>query len=227
MQLHFWNLTISNLGGISCESEKTAPYNAGAIIMLIVWSLIALTVFGATIFHWVLKQIKNRSVTMKTVTFSKDVTPTGQTKEMRLRKTVIKFILAFSLYKTIPSILSTKQYPHAITSLNGIRVISMFWVILGHTLLWTVHFSNNSLYVLKYEVPKFTFQANISAPFAVDTFFLLSGVLVAVNFTKIASGTGGQTCSTLTTYIRGRCLMSVCLGLGTSPMTCSFTSLLL
>ena len=181
MQLHFWNLTISNLGGISCESEKKAPYNAGAIIMLIVWSLIALTVhvFGATIFHWVLKQIKNRSVTMKTVTFSKDVTHTGQTKEMCIRKTVIKFILAFSLYKTIPFILSTKQYPHAITSLNGIRVISMFWVILGHTLLWTLHFSNNSLYVLKYEVPKFTFQANISAPFAVDTFFLLSGVLVA------------------------------------------------
>lgn len=177
LRLHFLNLTISSLGGISCESEKKAPYNAGAIVMLIVWSLIALTVLGATIFHFVLKQIKNRSITMKTITFSNDVT--GQTKELRLRKTVIKFILAFSLYKTIPSILSIKQYPHAITSLNGIRVISMFWVILGHTLLWSLHFSNNSLYVLKYEVPKFTFQANISAPFAVDSFFLLSGVLVA------------------------------------------------
>ena len=45
-------------------------------------------------------------------------------------------MLSFSLYKTIPTIMSTHQPVTAITSINGIRVISMFWVILGHSNIW-------------------------------------------------------------------------------------------
>ena len=50
---------------------------------------------------------------------------------------------------------------------------------MGHSLLWMLHFSSNSLYYIKNVVPTFSFQVNIGAPFAVDSFFLLSGMLVA------------------------------------------------
>ena len=49
-------------------------------------------------------------------------------------------ILSFSLYKTVPVIMNTRQPANGITSINGIRVIGMFWVILGRTFLWGVGF---------------------------------------------------------------------------------------
>ena len=42
--------------------------------------------------------------------------------------------MCFSLYTNGYKILSTKQPPGALTCLNGIRFISMLWVILGHTI---------------------------------------------------------------------------------------------
>ena len=43
-----------------------------------------------------------------------------------------KFLLCFSLIQNTNRILSTKVPPGAITSINGMRVLSMWWVILGH-----------------------------------------------------------------------------------------------
>ena len=45
---------------------------------------------------------------------------------------VSKFLLCFSLIQNTNRILSTKVPPGAITSINGMRVLSMWWVILGH-----------------------------------------------------------------------------------------------
>ena len=44
------------------------------------------------------------------------------------------FLMCFSLYTNGFKILSTKQPPGSLTCINGIRFISMSWVILGHTL---------------------------------------------------------------------------------------------
>ena len=43
-----------------------------------------------------------------------------------------QFLLCFSLIQNTNRILSTKVPPGAITSINGMRVLSMWWVILGH-----------------------------------------------------------------------------------------------
>ena len=45
---------------------------------------------------------------------------------------VAKFLLCFSLIQNTNRIMSTKVPPGAITSINGMRVLSMWWVILGH-----------------------------------------------------------------------------------------------
>ena len=90
-------------------------------------------------------------------------------------------ILSFSLYKTVPAIISTHQPVSAITSINGIRVISMFWVILGHTYIWQLHFmvvANGSEFAEK--IPShFLFQPVVSFAFSVDSFFVLSGLLLS------------------------------------------------
>ena len=102
-------------------------------------------------------------------------------KRRRHRNTCMDLITAFSLFKTVPTILSTKQPASAISSINGMRVISMFWVILGHTHLWSMNYDRlaNIAHLLGEVAPRFTFQAVVNGYFAVDTFFFLSGLLMA------------------------------------------------
>ena len=102
-----------------------------------------------------------------------------------INKPFIEFIkdlvLSFSLYKTIPTIMSTHQPATAITSINGIRVISMFWVILGHVTFWpwqTLIYANSLEFYEK--MPKhFLFQPIINFTLSVDSFFVLSGLLLS------------------------------------------------
>lgn len=48
----------------------------------------------------------------------------------------VDFLRCFSLVENTTKIFSTNVTPKMITSVNGIRVISMFWIILGHTFLF-------------------------------------------------------------------------------------------
>lgn len=44
-----------------------------------------------------------------------------------------RLLLSFSVYSNAPKILNTNQPKGTLTSVNGIRFLSMTWVILGHT----------------------------------------------------------------------------------------------
>ena len=90
-------------------------------------------------------------------------------------------ILSFSLYKTVPAIMATHQPATAITSINGMRVLSMFWVILGHTFYWGILFDvvANSKEAIETVTKHFLFQPVVNFTFSVDTFFVLSGLLLS------------------------------------------------
>ena len=90
-------------------------------------------------------------------------------------------ILLFSLYKNVPLILATHQPPNAITSINGIRVISICWVIFGHTLVWELAYDviANAKEVVDTIPKQFLYQLLNNATFAVDDFFVLSGLLMS------------------------------------------------
>ncbi|XP_063721599.1 nose resistant to fluoxetine protein 6-like [Symsagittifera roscoffensis] len=91
---------------------------------------------------------------------------------------------AFSLRANIPMLLSCKSNSASIDCLNGIRVLSINWVVLGHTLLFTGVFFvpispvDNLFQLLNEYASKWTFLAVSNGTFSVDTFFLLSGFLV-------------------------------------------------
>ena len=90
-------------------------------------------------------------------------------------------ILSFSLYKNVPSIMATHQPASAITSINGMRVLSMFWVILGHTYYWGLSYNviANSIEAGQTIPKRFLFQPVVIFAFSVDTFFVLSGLLLS------------------------------------------------
>ena len=88
------------------------------------------------------------------------------------------FLMCFSFLRNAKKLLNTSTATGPLACLNGLRVISMFWVIQGHTYEFSLQTTNNILYA--YTVLKrFTFQAIANAGFSVDTFFFLSGLLVA------------------------------------------------
>ena len=180
----------ANSSTFNCKSTRKPPYNAGAIIMIIVCSLFALLSIAGTVFDYVIELVEafstktdNGSIQDEDdddYTKVSENAPLMGTRPKSLKKTKLyDFITAFSLFKVIPQILSTKQPPSAITSINGLRVMSMFWVILCHTHLWVFMDGADNLLRVKNVISRFTFQAIGNAFFSVDSFFVLSGLLVA------------------------------------------------
>ncbi|XP_033761556.1 uncharacterized protein LOC117343323 [Pecten maximus] len=114
--------------------------------------------------------------------------PTPQSGKEKLTKRTesifIKIIKAFALQMNIPTILSGKTPPNAVTCINGIRFISVTWVVLCHSFshgltrhadkVWPIVNAQDLLKLPE----RFTFQAIISGGSPVDTFLLLSGVLL-------------------------------------------------
>lgn len=188
---------------ITCESfDKT--YNLGSILMICVCCVFACLVLVATVMDMLLRLVEscretdvaeaernlNSEISKKSDVDEKTHLLQHNTEELMKKRpkrdvvaAVVLFlkesILAFSLYRTLPSILSTKQSPSAINCINGIRVLSMFWVIGAHTNLWMILVSDNILQVLTDIVPRFSYQAIINGFYSVDSFFFLSGLLVA------------------------------------------------
>lgn len=92
-------------------------------------------------------------------------------------------LVSFSMYTNGKKILSLSPGKESITVINGIRFFSMTWVILGHTFMLGCSNLDN-IAVLLNVTQTFLFQVVAQGVLAVDTFFLLSGLLVAYLFLK-------------------------------------------
>ena len=90
------------------------------------------------------------------------------------------FILSFSLYKTVPILMATHQPANAITSINGIRVISLCWLISANIFVWGLKFGiTANIKEFIDTVPKhFLMQWVFNGTYSVDSFFVLSGLLM-------------------------------------------------
>ncbi|XP_068725527.1 nose resistant to fluoxetine protein 6-like [Montipora capricornis] len=93
---------------------------------------------------------------------------------------LVRFLTCFSITRNTSKVMDCSVPPGAIMSVNGVRVLSMWWVILGHTYLWLLQnrvVDDVGLGI--HIVNRFTFNTINSAFFSVDSFFVLSGLLVA------------------------------------------------
>ena len=174
---------------VSCQSYKDPPYHWTAIAMIFICCLIAGLVLLCTLADLIIQLWRDGTIQRylkcapksRTVSEVSDETPLlGGPVKKQQRFDPVEWVQTFSLYKTIPTILSTKQTSAAIRCLNGIRVISMLWVILCHTHFWVSLAAgvDNALDVINI-LKRFSYQAVGNGFFSVDSFFLLSGVLVA------------------------------------------------
>ncbi|XP_068723591.1 nose resistant to fluoxetine protein 6-like [Montipora capricornis] len=105
---------------------------------------------------------------------------------------LVRFLLCFSITRNTSKIMDCSVPPGAITSINGVRVLSLWWVILGHTYgaIAQGGILNDILLGLNI-IHRFTFATISSAFFSVDSFFVLSGLLVAyLSFRRMEKNDG-------------------------------------
>ncbi|ROT79906.1 putative nose resistant to fluoxetine protein 6-like [Penaeus vannamei] len=104
----------------------------------------------------------------------------SQTDSQHLRKGPLKYLLVFSAYSNFNKIfyINTKENPAVISCLHGLRVLSMTWVVWGHGYMFLLGVTKNVVgaTVLVDEVIE---QIIGNATFSVDSFFFMSGLLVA------------------------------------------------
>ena len=168
---------------IVSTKSKHLPYSAGAIAMIAVCALFASFVFAATLVEVVLNCTLKISSPVKEdpekLTEQSSLLDQAQHKRDSQQWKALDFIFAFSLFKNISMILATKQPSHAITSLNGIRVLNMFWVILSNTSFFVTVLGalKNPIVMISVLAKRFSFQAILNGLLPVDSFFFLSGTL--------------------------------------------------
>lgn len=92
--------------------------------------------------------------------------------------TLQKFFISFSIISNTRKLLNTSTASGSLTAVNGMRVLSMWWVILGHTFAFILSMTDNLLDMVEI-VKRFTFQWVMNGTYSVDTFFFMSGLLVA------------------------------------------------
>ena len=185
--MNFTRVFKVNEEKMKCADTETPAYNTGAIVMIVVCVVFGVLVVVGTILDKVLEYVAEYAgyvVKNESLNHSGEKAPllpqaTAAKKRALCKVKWHEFITAFSLYKTVPTLLATKQAPGVITSMNGLRVISIFWVMMGHSYVTTLEFGTDNMLILLSLVKRFSFQAVVNATFAVDSFFFLSGVLVA------------------------------------------------
>eukprot|EP01052_Picozoa_sp_SAG31_P004169 SAG31_NODE_170_length_21415_cov_8.230813_9_plen_549_part_00 len=94
----------------------------------------------------------------------------------------LRTLLAFDVLHNYGRLSTPVRAAKEMQVLNGMRVVSIMWVILGHTALYIGGVQPpgiNMLYVREIVMPQWSTCLISGAPLAVDTFFLMSGFLAA------------------------------------------------
>ncbi|XP_065917929.1 nose resistant to fluoxetine protein 6-like [Dysidea avara] len=93
------------------------------------------------------------------------------------------FILAFSLYNTVPNLLTTTKPPSAVKAVGGMKLIANFLIVTFHLYVFIPFHQpmisqNTPDYILP-SASRFIFQPVMNVTFAADTFIFLSATLSA------------------------------------------------
>ncbi|KAL8559329.1 hypothetical protein ACOMHN_060019 [Nucella lapillus] len=100
-----------------------------------------------------------------------------------------KLLLSFSVLKNGSKVLSFQRNQTDISCLHGIRVLSITWVVLGHSYAMLDPATGNSVSKNK-AMESVSFMVIPAGVLAVDTFFLLSGCLSSFLFLRSSQKSG-------------------------------------
>jgi len=150
--------------------------DAGSIVVIFVFSLLGALVILSTIFDLYYPHLLARKKALEEEkSLLKEEAQTEKKEEKPSR--VLNLLRSFSLIHNLPRLLNTNTKGQ-ITCLNGVRVLSICWVMIGHTYDWSLPLIKNPATQLAL-AKKMSFQFVTNAWFSVDSFLFLSGFLLA------------------------------------------------
>ncbi|KAH8280767.1 hypothetical protein KR054_010700, partial [Drosophila jambulina] len=138
----------------SCQTSESEPLGGLTIFTIVFLSILCAVVALCTLYDYFLCP--------------------DQAKLLRL----VKVFSARATSRELFAIVDAKSTPNVIQCLNGMRCLSMIWVVLGHEYVMYLKAPGvNQEYSLHWMSKPFA-SFIIFAPFSVDTFFFLSGLLL-------------------------------------------------
>ncbi|CAF3972930.1 unnamed protein product [Adineta steineri] len=96
--------------------------------------------------------------------------------------TFIPFLNEYSPITTLKKIFSLKKSPSTYSFINGIRAISLLWIILGHSYTFYLTIADNVVHIFDNIHNSLLLQLIVGAVYGVDTFFFISGFLAVSVF---------------------------------------------
>ncbi|CAG7732449.1 unnamed protein product [Allacma fusca] len=103
----------------------------------------------------------------------------------------LRIILSFSFYTNTKQLLSTSNERGQLNCIHGIRFLGTAWTLLVHIFIFIWSPSTSNFMELSQLHKDWVMSPVLNAPVAVDTFFTLSGTLVAYFLLKELDKTGG------------------------------------
>jgi len=165
--------------------EHFTHLSAGAIVMVVFCSFLAFTVLLGTLLDYKAKHSQSQSKKGLLDQDGSELSPSNATPVLS-PSFLEALLICFSLYTNFPKLFASRAAEKAgqadpMELLNGVRVMSMGWVILGHCYLYRLTYScvrnfNDILPILERAKTTVVY----SGQFAVDSFFWMSGFLMAV-----------------------------------------------
>jgi len=170
-----WPNNIGLVRGGSCSAVEKPPFDAGTWAVACIVTIICLLVATGTFYD--------------IVTYQPLVKKNGG-KEAQV-PVPARLIMAFSIYTNTKKLFHvSKSNDNSLACMTGIRFFSIGWVMLGHYLLYMSGGIENGEMVVQL-MQRFSFQIVFAAELSVDTFFMLSGLLVAYLMMKQFDKIGG------------------------------------
>eukprot|EP01137_Pigoraptor_chileana_P015629 Opistho-2@71817 len=179
-------LNLTNVS--SPELDLVNSFDAGTIFAIVFFSLLLGLMVVATLFdlrrtvirHYG-KSINDGDEKLPLIAEEDDDARARAKKEAESRHASrgVQALLSFSVVANMPKLLAPAP-ASSFGMLNGMRVLSMAWVVLGHTVmqvLGLVGFQN--LDAFSRSTKEWYFQFVLGGEYAVDSFFFISGFLVA------------------------------------------------
>lgn len=139
---------------VDCLEEK--ELDGGDIAYIVVLSILGALMLGGAFADWLI----------------------GENQE--LREGPLRFLLVFSVSSNLKKIfqINNKPSPSVISCLQGMRVLSMTWIVWGHAAGVKFSVTKNSIGQYRLLTSKVIDQTLVNATYSVDTFFFMSGLLV-------------------------------------------------
>lgn len=152
------------------EDDRTL--SSGAVVVVVMFGVVATMMLVGTVVDVLADYANDCSPGSAWVRVN-----TGCTRV--LPRDLRRLLLAFSVYRNGRKLLNTTSSGEILGCLHGIRFLSNTWVILGHSYYFMSWFKHQNPTIAFTWMDSVAFAAIENATLSVDSFFMLSGLLVA------------------------------------------------